>query len=71
LVCDYRLRGDRTGVEAITTIRDQIDTELPALLITGDTDPVLNNRLKQNGYYVLRKPIRPAQLKNAIASLVS
>ena len=70
LICDYRLRDKRTGIEAITAIRNKMDPELPALLITGDTDPELRNQLQSKGYRVLHKPVKPAQLLNIISALV-
>ncbi len=71
LICDYRLRNQQTGSEAIDIIRKQLDPMLPAMLITGDTNPALHSQLKKEGYYVLRKPIRAAQLKKAVAALTS
>ena len=71
IISDYRLQHGVTGLEAITTIRDALDPELPALLITGDTDPALREQLVKAGYYVLNKPIKPTQLKNVLAELLS
>ncbi len=70
LLCDYRLRHGLTGVDAISTIRKAIDPELPALLISGDTDPLLRQQLAAAGYYLLNKPIKPIQLKNVMFELL-
>ncbi len=70
IISDYRLQHGVTGLEAIKTIRDALDPELPALLITGDTDPALREQLVKAGYYVLNKPIKPTQLKNVLAELL-
>jgi len=71
LICDYRLREGVTGVDAIECIREHVDPELPALLVTGDTDPGLRSELSKQGYYVLSKPIKPAHLKNVMSELLT
>ncbi len=70
LMCDYRLKEKITGVDVITGIRQNIDAELPAFLMTGDTDPKLRQQLNDQGFYVLNKPIKPAQLRNTIINLM-
>ncbi len=69
LICDYRLREQQTGIDAIRKIRSHVDPALPTLLMTGDTNPALHQALKEQGYYVLRKPIQAARLRSAIATL--
>ena len=39
ILSDYRLRGDDDGVDVIAAIREALASEVPALIITGDTTP--------------------------------
>ncbi len=69
VISDYRLREQRTGVEAIEAIRAQLGTSIPALLITGDTAP---NRLREaqaSGIPLLHKPVSPSKLYRRLVEL--
>jgi len=57
VVSDYRLTEGDTGVEVITAVRAQLGTEVPAILITGDTDPNLLRSIEDHRITVLHKPI--------------
>lgn len=70
ILCDYRLRDEQTGIQAIAEIRDAIDPFLPALLITGDTDPLIRQTAERDNIRLLYKPLSPNDLFNAIADLV-
>ncbi len=70
LVCDYRLGGGETGLDAVAGIRTSLDPELPALIVTGETSPELESVFQRAGLETLRKPIRPDRLKGAIMGLV-
>lgn len=70
LVCDYRLRGHMTGIEAIAALRDACGEALPALIMTGDTDPAIASRATAADLYLLTKPIRPAQLRFTLSRLL-
>lgn len=57
VVSDYRLRAGETGFDVITAVRASMGAELPALLITGDTDPKLLRSMTDRGIVVLHKPL--------------
>lgn len=67
LISDYRLRGQQTGVQAIGQIRAVLGKSLPALLITGDTDPERLRDAHASGVQLLHKPVAPGDLQQAIA----
>jgi signal transduction histidine kinase len=62
IISDYRLREQRTGVEAITTLRAVWGRAIPALLITGDTAPQRLREAQASGLPLLHKPVAPRQL---------
>jgi signal transduction histidine kinase/FixJ family two-component response regulator len=67
LVCDYRLADGSSGVNAIESLRDEFAAEIPALLITGETDPACIQALKKCGLGVLHKPLQAYELRRAVA----
>jgi len=63
ILADYRLRDDKTGVEAIAEIRRHIGKNVPALVITGDVAAERLSELDAQGLVVLHKPVSPARLR--------
>jgi signal transduction histidine kinase len=67
IIADYRLRENKTGVDAIKKVKKLLNNEqLPAIIISGDTAP---NRLKEvalSDYELLHKPVKPAYLRMLI-----
>jgi two-component system, sensor histidine kinase len=70
VICDYRLREQRTGVEAIVALRALLGNSLPALLITGDTAPQRLREAQASGVPLLHKPVAPEQLYRALVGLL-
>jgi signal transduction histidine kinase len=69
IISDYRLREQRTGVEAITAVRELLGNSLPALLITGDTAPQRLREAKASGLPLLHKPVSPSKLYRKLVEL--
>ena len=57
VISDYRLADGETGYDVIDLLRQQVKRELPAILITGDTDPLLIRSMADRGIVVLHKPL--------------
>lgn len=66
LISDYRLRGSSTGVDSIHAIRERLGSEVPAILITGDTAPGRLRDAHASGVQLLHKPVNPSDLHRAI-----
>jgi CheY-like chemotaxis protein/anti-sigma regulatory factor (Ser/Thr protein kinase) len=62
VISDYRLRDQRTGLEAIAALRAVLGQGLPALLITGDTAPDRLREALSSNIPLLHKPVSPSQL---------
>jgi signal transduction histidine kinase/CheY-like chemotaxis protein len=71
IVSDYRLRGMRTGAEAIAALRAEFGQHLPALLITGDTAPERLREAAASGVPLLHKPVWPSDLQRGLAALLN
>jgi signal transduction histidine kinase/CheY-like chemotaxis protein len=70
ILADYRLREGRTGVEAIRAMRTYCGREVPAAILTGDTEPELLRDLKASGFALLYKPVAAAKLRTLIGNLM-
>jgi CheY-like chemotaxis protein len=70
VISDYRLRELRTGAEAIAALRAEFGTDLPALLITGDTAPQRLREARATGVPLLHKPVLPSQLHRAMSAVL-
>lgn len=70
IVADYRLEGNVTGSEAIQNIRELLDKDIPAIIITGDTAPERLREAKKSGFPILHKPVQPEELIIAIRDAV-
>lgn len=68
LICDYRLRDGETGVSVVEAVRNEFNADIPAILITGDTDPDEIRKIAASGLAVLHKPLRDDELSDAIFS---
>ena len=69
VISDYRLREQRTGVEAIAALRALLGEALPALLITGDTAPQRLREAQASGIPLLHKPVSPGKLYRRLVEL--
>jgi CheY-like chemotaxis protein len=71
LICDYRLRDDETGISVVTALRNEFNSDIPAVLITGDTNPDQIRTIAASGLDVLHKPLREEELHDAICALLA
>ena len=71
ILCDYRLRDGRTGIEAIQELRSVFGPGIPAALITGDTATTTIQAIDATGLPVLHKPLKPAMLRAYLSHMLS
>jgi signal transduction histidine kinase len=70
LVSDYRLAASEDGLRVIERLRDEAGRMLPALLISADISPELQERCTPAHVTLLGKPLLPARLRQALAVLL-
>lgn len=63
IITDFRLRGGIKGTEVITSIREQLCLDCPAIVVTADTDPQLIESIRAEGFPVLIKPVSPPRIR--------
>ena len=69
ILSDYRLRDDLNGVDAVAAIRESLDCEVPAIIITGDTSPERLKEVSGAGMHVMHKPVNPDELHEVMHGL--
>jgi CheY-like chemotaxis protein len=69
VICDYNLRGSRNGMETVKSIRQLLRSEVPAIVVTGDTRAKIMDRMTASGVAVLTKPFRSQDLFAMMARL--
>jgi CheY-like chemotaxis protein/two-component sensor histidine kinase len=70
VISDYRLREQRTGLEAIAALRELLGDNFPALLITGDTAPERLREAHASGIPLLHKPVSPSLLYSKLVTML-
>lgn len=71
ILCDYRLRDGRNGIEAVSLLRDAFGQDIAAALLTGDTAPDTIQAINASHLPVLHKPLKPAKLRAFLSHLLS
>ena len=71
IVSDFRLADEETGFDVIQAARKAFGEQLPALLITGDTDPNIMRAMAQQGIIVQYKPMDLDVLRSHLARLTN
>ena len=70
VVSDFRLPGGLDGLALLGFAGDR-HPRARRVLVTGDTDPTLDERAAGSGVTLLRKPVDPAVLRRLLAPTVS
>jgi PAS domain S-box-containing protein len=70
LISDYRLAGSETGIGVVDAVREEFGKTVPAIIVTGDTEPALIRLIADKGLRLMHKPLDIAALQAAIAETV-
>lgn len=70
VISDYQLEKNTTGLDVIATVRRGLKTNLPCLLISGDTGPAVLKLAAVGGHHLLHKPVKPAKLRSLLIHLL-
>jgi CheY-like chemotaxis protein len=66
LLCDFRLMDGEKGTDVISALRQEFGPDLPAILISGDTDPDVLRIAHEAGLPLLHKPLTVAKLRSLL-----
>jgi len=67
IIADYRLRNNKTGVDACINLSEEFNLSAPSIIITGDTSPERLKEVQNSGFRILHKPVKAEKLKSVIA----
>ena len=71
IISDLRLKDGKEGTDAIETLREEYNREIPALLITGDTAPDRISKVRASGLSVMYKPVDSTELRQKVEAELS
>jgi hypothetical protein len=66
ILADYRLGEGRTGLDVVAAVRTAFGKNIPAAVLTGETDPAVVRKIAACGATVLHKPLQLDALGAAI-----
>jgi len=67
LLVDLHLSGERSGLRSLAKLRHWLGAPLPAIVVTGDLDPLLDRIAQEQGARLVHKPLRPQRLRQLVA----
>ena len=70
LIVDYRLGIYEDGIEAAQRIRQELDPEIPALLVTGSITPDLDLQARAAGLEFMLKPVTADALRERLGAML-
>ncbi|MGB0664158.1 MAG: NahK/ErcS family hybrid sensor histidine kinase/response regulator [Pontibacterium sp.] len=70
LIVDYHLDNDENGVDAARELDGLFPDKVPVLMITANYSQDLKQDIRELGYLLMHKPVRPMRLKAALSHLI-
>jgi signal transduction histidine kinase/ActR/RegA family two-component response regulator len=70
ILSDYRLQQGQNGIAVIERLRLQLNSPIPACLMSGNTDADLMAAAQVAALTLLHKPVRPAKLRSLLRRLL-
>lgn len=71
IITDFRLRHEETGKQVLQALRAYLGTQVPAIILTGDTSPQRLRDAQSTSALLLHKPVSTGQLRNAMVQLMA
>jgi len=71
IIADFHLDDGALGDAAVARLRTQLRREVPAMIISADRSEEVKAQLSTAGLAMLHKPIKPAQLRALMRTLMS
>lgn len=70
VIADHFLPAGGTGLQAVEMVRRHAGTEVPAIILTGDTAPDRRAEAEAMRCRLLHKPVQVGPLRDAVDSLI-
>ena len=68
LICDFQLANGESGLDVIEIVREQLASDLPAMLVSGASEVEQTALIQDSGFECLQKPVAAEKLKQVIES---
>lgn len=70
IIADYHLDNDETGLDAARVLNQQLPAPVPVLMITANYNQDLKQQIRESGYLLINKPVKPMKLKTTLGHLL-
>jgi DNA-binding response OmpR family regulator len=71
IIADMHLDNGERGVDVIRAVRSALGAPVPGFIVTADHSEATAAATAELGYELLRKPIKPAELRSLMAYLLA
>ena len=71
IIADLHLENGDNGLEAIDVVRQQIQSDVPAFIVTADYSEDAAREAGRFGLEILKKPIKPAEMRSLLSFLLA
>jgi signal transduction histidine kinase/CheY-like chemotaxis protein len=71
IIADLHLDSDESGLEAVNAIRQQVKSEIPAMIVTADYSMEAAREAAVYGFELLKKPVKPAEMRSLLSFLLA
>lgn len=71
VIADQHLDDGDLGIQTIHDIREFVGRSVPALIVTADPNTALTSAARSMGVELMRKPVKPAQMRALLAHLLA
>ena len=70
ILADYHLDNDENGVDVVDAINRRRRTPAPVLMITANYSNELKQQIRDLGYLLMNKPVKPLKLRSVLHHVV-
>ncbi|PSF08963.1 hybrid sensor histidine kinase/response regulator [Marinobacter halophilus] len=70
ILADYHLDNDENGVDAVAEINGRRSQPAPVLMITANYTSELKQHIRELGYLLMNKPVKPLKLRSVLNHVV-
>ena len=71
IIADLHLDNGETGTEAVNLICSEISSKVPAIIVTADYSAKAARDVSLLGYELLKKPVKPAEMRSLLSFVLS
>lgn len=71
VIADYHLDDDQNGLDAVSELIKTAQQQLPVLMITANHCQELKQQIRERGFMMMNKPVKPLKLKTMLSHLIS